>query len=374
MDRFDSDVRKPRRDYVKFDGMYSLFDHNLSELRLVCQGLCVESSLLPLLGRAADYAGCKKVSVVLKGRDGSCYTAAALGIGDEYVGISTQDPSRVSAQAMDYANINKRPVFIDFRQPNPRLNSKTAYESDMYMGFPLFSDDNKVIGILNATDFKQEPHSGTLDVLTFIADFISRTVSRTKWKFKEAHGLLRAIDMKDHYTAGHCARVSMYSDLIAGALRLPKRDRFPLKTYGKIHDLGKIGVSDRVLQKEGRLDDEEYAEMRMHVDKGIDVLGDESSDAAILGHHHERWDGKGYSGRVGWEIDSRARVLSCADAFDAMTTDRSYRFSMPLDDALAEIERNAGAQFDPSVADCFLRIAADAPERIMEIMVCTGIQ
>jgi HD-GYP domain-containing protein (c-di-GMP phosphodiesterase class II) len=135
---------------------------------------------------------------------------------------------------------------------------------------------------------------------------------------------------------------------------------------GPLHDVGKLGVSEEVLAKPGRLDDRELAQIREHPKLGARIL---LRVAALRGalpyvlYHHERWDGGGYpSGRAGEEIPLEARVLAVADAFDAMTSDRPYRQALDLDEALAEVERCAGTQFDPEIVRVFLELFAEPAE------------
>jgi HD-GYP domain-containing protein (c-di-GMP phosphodiesterase class II) len=137
-----------------------------------------------------------------------------------------------------------------------------------------------------------------------------------------------------------------------------------LRVGGPLHDIGKLGVSDDVLCKQGRLDARELAEIREHPTLGAKIL---LRLAAFRGaipyvlYHHERWDGTGYpTGRSGEEIPVEARVLAIADAFDAMTSDRPYRRALSHDEALAEVERCAGTQFDPELVEIFVDLFGEA--------------
>jgi HD-GYP domain-containing protein (c-di-GMP phosphodiesterase class II) len=131
-----------------------------------------------------------------------------------------------------------------------------------------------------------------------------------------------------------------------------------------LHDVGKIGISDRILQKPGPLTPEERRVMEEHPLLGYEMLRDvaflSGEGLAVVRNHHERWDGTGYpSGRAGEEIPLEARVLAVADAFDAMTSDRPYRRALSHGEALAEVERCAGTQFDPAIARLFLELFAE---------------
>ncbi len=178
--------------------------------------------------------------------------------------------------------------------------------------------------------------------------------------------LSRAIEARDPYTRGHSARVTALAEAIARRLGWGEERIACLRVGGPLHDIGKLAVSDEVLRKEGRLDAHELAQIREHPKIGAKIL---LRIAALRGaipyvlYHHERWDGNGYpSGRAGDEIPVEARVLAVADAFDAMTSDRPYRRALTRDEALAEVERCAGTQFDPEIARVFLEVFGDAED------------
>jgi HD-GYP domain-containing protein (c-di-GMP phosphodiesterase class II) len=137
-----------------------------------------------------------------------------------------------------------------------------------------------------------------------------------------------------------------------------------LRVGGPLHDIGKLAVSDEVLCKEGRLDPDELAQIQQHPKIGARILLRMAALHEAIPYvlyHHERWDGQGYpSGKAGEEIPLEARVLAVADAFDAMTSDRPYRPALTHGEALAEVERCAGTQFDPEIARVFLELFAEA--------------
>ncbi|MFI6400742.1 HD-GYP domain-containing protein [Streptomyces sp. NPDC050548] len=163
--------------------------------------------------------------------------------------------------------------------------------------------------------------------------------------------LVQAVDIKDGYTRGHSERVGQASMMIARELGMDDSRVEVLRFAGILHDVGKLGVPTRLLRKDGPLTPEERRVIELHPEygheivRGIGFLGE--ARAAVL-HHHERLDGSGYPyGLLGSQIPESARVVAVADAFDAMTSTRSYRRARPVPAALAELERCAGAQFDP---------------------------
>lgn len=178
--------------------------------------------------------------------------------------------------------------------------------------------------------------------------------------FSTVKALARAIEVKDPYTHGHSERVTEYALMIADAMQLDERERQKLKYAATLHDIGKIGISGRVLNKPGSLTDEEYSHVKTHC-----ILGDSIVEPVeflqgprpIILHHHERYDGHGYpAGLRGTDIPLCARILSVADAFEAMRSDRPYRMALPLETAIDELKKNSGTQFDPEVVETFLSI------------------
>ena len=169
--------------------------------------------------------------------------------------------------------------------------------------------------------------------------------------------LAQALDARDAYTAGHSRRVSEYSCAIAKAMDLPEQDLETIRVGALLHDLGKIGISDLVLQKPGRLTPEEDQLIRQHPVIGRRILENVQGLEAYLGIvelHHENWDGTGYPcGLKGDEIPLGARIVKVADAYDAMTSDRPYRRGMSHAEALAVLRSASGSQMDPTVVEAF---------------------
>ncbi len=157
---------------------------------------------------------------------------------------------------------------------------------------------------------------------------------------------------------GHASRVSRYSEAMARRLGWSAEKLDELRLGAALHDVGKVNVRSEVLAKPGRLDDDELAEVRAHPVEGAWLIAGVASLVAALPYvlfHHERWDGDGYpTRRGGSEIPIEGRLLAVADSFDAMTSVRPYRAALPLNEAVEEIERCAGGQFDPEIAGAFV--------------------
>ena len=182
--------------------------------------------------------------------------------------------------------------------------------------------------------------------------------------------LVSAIDAKDPYTRGHSQRVALLSRQIAEAAGLSAGEVKQAHIAGLVHDVGKIGVPESILRKQGRLDDDEFAQIKEHPETGFRILRDIPQFAPVLGgvrHHHERYDGLGYPhGISGESIPLLARVIAIADTFDAMSSTRTYRSARPRPQVLAEIARCAGNQLDPALVPVFLSLDLRAYDAMSE--------
>ncbi len=200
-------------------------------------------------------------------------------------------------------------------------------------------------------------------------DISSQNEMREKAKEESWIGTIETIastiDAKDEYTGGHSNRVSEYAGILAREMAVDydftEEDILQIKYIGLMHDIGKIGVADTVLNKTGRLTDEEFSLMKKHVEIGGNLLS--SMDANMSGlidgvkHHHERFDGHGYpDGLAGTDIPLIARILCLADSYDAMTSNRVYRRRLNDEEVRAEILKCAGTQFDPALTEIFVRL------------------
>ena len=192
-----------------------------------------------------------------------------------------------------------------------------------------------------------------------------RTITRMNENLEKSYMdsieiLRHTVEAKDPYTRGHSDRVSEYAVLLGKKLNLPNEDIEKLKIGGLFHDIGKIGIPDSILLKESKLTDEEYLKIKEHPVIGYNIL--ENADMFknildIVKYHHERFDGNGYPEKLaGTNIPYLARIASVVDSFDAMTSRRSYRDSLPMDVVKSEILQNLGSQFDPEIGIAFLDI------------------
>jgi len=172
------------------------------------------------------------------------------------------------------------------------------------------------------------------------------------------NALCQAVETKDYYTRGHGDRVSRGAVMIARQIRMNSDRTEAIRFAGMLHDVGKLGVPTQVLQKTGALTEEEYAAIQLHPMRGLEIVREIGFLYEALNgimHHHERIDGRGYPmGLAGHEIPEFARVIAVADAFDSMTSTRSYREAKSIDMAIAELRRGAGTQFDSLLVEAFV--------------------
>jgi len=172
--------------------------------------------------------------------------------------------------------------------------------------------------------------------------------------------LVNALEAKDKYTSGHSSEVESLTLEICRTLRLPVKEILDITIAAALHDIGKIGIPDKVLHKQDKLTEEEWFLIKQHPYIGATIIADIPSlqvIAKIVLNHHARWDGAGYPQSIsGTDIPIGARIIAVADSFQAMVSDRPYRKGMPIEDALAEIKRSKGTQFDPEIVDAFFKI------------------
>ncbi|MFA5165341.1 MAG: diguanylate cyclase [Candidatus Omnitrophota bacterium] len=170
----------------------------------------------------------------------------------------------------------------------------------------------------------------------------------------------KTIELKDHYTGEHVEKTVHYATEVARQLGLPKEEIEKISQASILHDLGKIGVSEKILLKKGKLTKKEYEEIKRHPQIAVDILRPIQSLQGVVPmiyYHHERWDGKGYSnGLKGEQIPVGARIIAVSDVYEALTSDRPYRKAYPKEEAIKIIKNSSGSQFDPKVVDAFLNV------------------
>jgi response regulator RpfG family c-di-GMP phosphodiesterase len=259
--------------------------------------------------------------------------------------------------------------------------SSAPAELSSYVAVPLQVRGN-MVGVLNVFSFTRgkkfdEGHRKMLAVLASRAaaaienarlyselrstndDLVKANQSLEEMFQQTVAGFAQALEESDLYTRGHSERVAVYSEILARGLTLPEPEIRRVVQAGVMHDVGKIGVRYDMLNKPGKLTPEEVAVFRQHPEKGKRILEPVPCLHGLIDGcwcHHEWWDGGGYPrGLAGHDIPLVGRIVAIADAYDAMTSDRAYRRALPHEVAISEIERCAGSQFDPELAEAFVR-------------------
>lgn len=171
----------------------------------------------------------------------------------------------------------------------------------------------------------------------------------------------KAAEYKDNETGMHVIRMSRYAYILSKAVGIEEKDAELIMNASPMHDIGKIGIPDKILRKPGKLTDEEFEEMKTHCQIGADVIGEDDSELLQLARkialsHHEKWNGRGYpNGLSGEDIPLAGRITAIADVFDALTSERPYKKAWPVEKAIALLEEEAGAHFDPSLVPLFVQ-------------------
>ena len=249
-----------------------------------------------------------------------------------------------------------------FRESNEKYTSKS------FVSVPL-KVQNRVIGVLNVNnkESRQKFDEKDLRLLTILADQSAMTIENAElYKHMQdtylgtIQTLARAIDAKDPYTKGHSDRVTRYAVKIAKEMNLSGSTIRNIEYSALIHDIGKIGIQEAILTKKGKLSGTEYEIVKMHPLIGESIITPVkflNGIAPLILYHHEHFNGKGYlEGLRGEAIPLGARIISVADAFDAMTSDRPYRKALTKEEARKELEKASGKKFDPRVIKAFLRL------------------
>ena len=195
-----------------------------------------------------------------------------------------------------------------------------------------------------------------------------RTQELNDTRLEVIRRLGRAAEYRDDMTGFHIIRMSRYSQLLGLAAGMSEREAEVLLNASPMHDIGKIGIPDRVLLKQGKLDAEEWKIMQTHVDIGVEILSGSSSvlmdmAAEVAQNHHEKWDGSGYPRALsGEDIPLTGRIVAVADVFDALTTERPYKKAWPIEEAVEYLKEQSGKHFEPILVDLFLEILPDILE------------
>lgn len=266
----------------------------------------------------------------------------------------------------------RRPIRIentDKSREYKKLPHVTKQDNLTLISAPLVNKDN-LVGVINCERLlsKKGPFTvENLDLLDTLASQASIAIENARLYhnllnvyLETIRSLAAAIDAKDSYTHGHSRRVTDLSVSIALEMNLPRSEVDTIRHASLLHDVGKIGISEQILLKPGRLTNEEFETIKSHPHIGAGILNSIEflkNVCEIIKHHHERYDGKGYPDRLAADdIPLGSRIISVADSFDAITSCRPYRKPLTFDEATEEIVRCSGTQFDPTIVEAFVRL------------------
>ncbi|MFQ5945694.1 MAG: HD-GYP domain-containing protein [Anaerolineae bacterium] len=255
--------------------------------------------------------------------------------------------------------------------PSSKKGGKEMVPS--FTTLPLVSKGKTVGALCAVTQRRESLNREQIALMGAICDQIAVAVENGRLHgdlklllLDSIRALADAVEARDAYTGGHCESIADHAVAIGEELGLTDEELEHLQYGALLHDIGKIGVDDAILGSPGPLSRSEYAQMKAHATMGariVDEIAMLKDVVPIIEHHHERYDGLGYpKGLVGEEIPLVARILSVADSFGAMTTDRPYRKAMGSDEAFQELQRSSGSQFDPRVVDAFLKVMKNTDE------------
>ena len=244
---------------------------------------------------------------------------------------------------------------------------RDKYRASSFISIPLVTIKQGVIGVLNVTN-KNNGNSFTeeeFEILKIFSEQASIDIENTTiyeeletYYLQTVRALSKALEAKDDYTRGHSERVTVYSLELAREAGFDNEELRVLELAGILHDIGKIGIPVNILSKPGKLSDEEYEQMKKHPAMGENIIKDIKfldKCMPIVRNHHERLDGKGYpDGLTEAAIPSEVRILTIADAFDAMTSDRPYRKALSVSEAVRRLKKDSGTQFDATLVELFV--------------------
>ncbi len=344
--------------------------------QIINSSLDLDELLGVIIAKTKDALNSEASSVLLRNEDtGELYfNIVEGGSGEKLKEIRLKRGQGIAGWVAE----NKESVIVPDTSKDDRFfkgaDQKTQFKTRSIIAVPLITVDRatkeeKVIGVLEVLNKLGEiPYNmEDLKMVELIASLAAGMIENSKLyrqikkMYKDTiHVLANAMDARDPYTHGHSQRVAIYSKDIAEELGWGEEEREKLEMAALLHDIGKIGIRDSILLKKGRLTDEEYREIQKHPVISAKILEPFEMFAEIIPwvkHHHERYDGRGYpDGLKGENVPIGSRIIAVADTFDAMTSHRAYRRGLPPEVAIDTILKERGSQFDPEMAEAFVRV------------------
>ncbi len=358
--------------------LYSDLEDRIGELhaifeidKAITSAIDLETVLQQIVQMSIGLLDAKISSIMLVDEESDeLVIAAAHGLSENYI---QKGSIKVGESIAGRVIQEGRPIAVEDISGDPRhVYSEQARTEGLcsLLSVPLNLKD-RVIGVLNI--YTDEPHSFNsheINLFTSLAAQAAIAIENARLfeSLEEIYievitAMASAIDARDAYTHGHSHRVTKYAVSIAEGMRLSPAEVDIIRNASILHDVGKIGIKEDILKKPGRLTEEERREMEYHPFIGTKILQSVKLLEPVMPlvyHHHERFDGTGYpDGLRGEEIPLGARIITVADAFESMTSDRPYRKALPLEEAVAELRAGAGRQFDPRIVDVFIKLAEE---------------
>ena len=341
----------------------------------IASSLNLETILATILDQIKDILGAEICSILLVDENTTELTIkASFGL---EIDIIKSTRLKVGERISGWVAENNQSLLIANIEKDPRFGKTNheKYYTKSLISVPLIVK-NKVIGIINVNNKRNKeiftPYD--LEVLKGISSQAAVSIENARLYedlrnsyMNNVQSLAHALDAKDPYTQGHVFRVGDYAIAMGKRLGLNNEYLDNLKTAAHLHDIGKIGISDLILHKPAKLTEEEYKKIKEHPEISEQIvapIGLPDDVLAFIRHHHERMDGKGYpDGLKGEETPLGARILAVADSYDAMMSDRPYRKALSEEVVIKEIEKCKGTQFDPNVADVFIKYLKEEKKR-----------
>lgn len=307
-------------------------------------------------------------SILLLDESGSLYIKYAIGI-DNNIISSTKIPrgEGVSGWVLEH----KKAVFVEDVESDSRFIKRNdeKYYTKSFISIPLYTRTES-IGVININNKHSRERFSIEDFELMKEIAIEASIAIEKAKLYKnlqelyimaVKSLVYAIDMKDHYTHSHSEEVAKYVTVICKELNFEDSEIRTIEQAAQLHDIGKIGIKDSILNKPGPLTKEEFEEIKLHSTKGAEIIEplEFLQDVAkMVRQSHERYDGKGYpDGLKGEEINIGARIIAVADSYDTMCSERVYRKrKLSKEEAMAELKNNSSTQFDPKIVEVFIKI------------------